>query len=85
MLEIITSIASLFNLSSLAQVPLDDLVDKGVNYINTFCLLIAVIGIAYGGYQVTRGSIEQGLLAICGAIIIGASPVIASQIFEFAK
>lgn len=84
-LELLTSITALFETISLAQVPIDDFVEQGVTKINKITLLLAVAGISYGGYMVTKGEIALGILAIIGSLILAFAYPIASSAFELAQ
>ncbi len=85
MIEQLNSVGPFLESFTLAQVAVDDLVDEGVGIISKVTLLIAVAGISYGGYTVTRGEIQNGILAILGSLLIGFAFPIASEIFELAK
>jgi len=85
MFELLTSITPFLETFTLAQVTTDTFVEKGVDKINLVTLPIAVAGISYGGYMVTRGEVQNGILAILGSLIIAFAYPLASSIFELAK
>lgn len=84
-LELLTSMAPPLEALTLAQVPVDTLVEKGVTNISKITILLAVAGISYGGYMVTRGEVSQGILAIVGALILAFAYPLAASAFELAN
>lgn len=84
-LELLVSISTLLEALTLAQVPVESLVEEGVVKISKITILLAVAGISYGGYMVTKGEVSQGILAIVGALILAFAYPIAASAFELAK
>lgn len=84
-LELLLSLPAFLDVLSLAQVPIDDFVQQGVSKISKITILLAVAGISYGGYMVTKGEIALGILAIIGSLILAFAYPIASSAFELAR
>ena len=84
-LELLASIPALFETLPLAQVAIDNFVEEGVTKIRKITLLLAVAGISYGGYMVTKGEISVGILAIIGSLILAFAYPLALSAFELAQ
>ena len=66
----------------LAQTSLDGAMSEGLGIIAKFLLIIAVVVIAHGGWQVRSGNADMGKMSIVGGLLLGLSVLIAEALFN---
>jgi uncharacterized membrane protein YjfL (UPF0719 family) len=70
------------NLILAQSTSLDGAMSEGLGIIAKFLYIIAVIGIAHGGWQVRTGNADQGKMSIVGGLLLGLAVVIADALFQ---
>lgn len=54
----------------LAQAAPDQAIDTFLSFLSKVFLIIGAISICYGGYEIARGRLQEGLLAISGGLVV---------------
>ena len=55
---------------------------EGLGIIAKFLFIIAVVVIAYGGWQVRSGNAAMGKMSIVGGLLLGLAVLIAEALFN---
>ncbi len=69
----------------IAQAPIKDMVDEGIDTILMIGLLVCVGGIVLAAFQLFKGQIEHALYIVLASILMGGGGLIARSIFETFK
>lgn len=68
----------------LAQSDPSAIVNKAVNFLKDIFLVIGCIVIAYGGYEISRGRVVEGLMCIFGGLVLAIAIPLMKWLLQIA-